>query len=197
MPKCKAITNAGKPCRSRASADGFCGGHSPEARKKITGRRPRPLPVPLADLIKRYENGETAKEIADEIGWVEETLVHRLKRAGVQMRRRGARFEHSSNRYSWLSTDQIVAMWDQGLSWQEITRQLGISRATMYKRLHEVIGSPEEWRLRKQEQEAALGDRVKATPARSIDAPLTEDGFTILDTLADQDDVLSEMGQAT
>lgn len=31
---------------------------------------------------------------------------------------------------------------------------------------------------------------------KSIDAPLTEDGFTILDTLADQDDVLAEMGQA-
>jgi len=54
--------------------------------------------------------------------------------------------------------------------------------------------------IESQRDELKRGDWIDSEKGhwadKSIDAPLTEDGFTILDTLADQDDVLAEMGQA-
>lgn len=149
MSRCKGVTNAGKPCRSRASADGFCGGHSPAARKKITGRPPRPLPAPVADLASRYNAGETVGEIAASIGVKEEFLWHRLRNAGVKMRRVGARFGHGGNRRHDISTADLVERWDEGRTQEEISAEFGISRAAVYKRLWEAFGDPQTRRLRR------------------------------------------------
>jgi hypothetical protein len=130
VPSCKAITNAGKPCRSRAMPSGYCGGHDPEAKRKITGRKPKPMPVPILDLVQRYESGESC-----------------------------------SAQLSAAKTGEDA------------------------RRLREIQVLIEE-----QEQEAALGDRVKPLGTRSLDASLTDNGsFALLDTLGAEDENFAEL----
>jgi len=77
-----------------------------------------------ADL---YAQGWTLRQIADELGRTEATVSDQLRRAGVTMRRSGPP-AHSA------STDQIVGLRDQGLTWNEVAKQVDMTVSGAWSR---------------------------------------------------------------
>jgi transcriptional regulator with XRE-family HTH domain len=79
--------------------------------------------VRAADL---YAQGWTLRQIGAELGLSATTVSDQLRRAGVTMRR-GA---HAHD----ASTDQILQLRDQGLSWSGVAEQVGMTRSAAWSR---------------------------------------------------------------
>ena len=77
-----------------------------------------------ADL---YAQGWTLRQIGAELGVVAATVSHQLRRAGVTMRRGGASARAAS-------TQQILKLRDQGLTWTEVAKQVDITRSGAWSR---------------------------------------------------------------
>jgi hypothetical protein len=77
-----------------------------------------------ADL---YTEGWTLRQIGAELGVTETSVSDQLRRAGVAMRRSGPPARPTS-------TDQIVELRDQGLTWTEIAEQVGITVSGAWSR---------------------------------------------------------------
>jgi hypothetical protein len=77
-----------------------------------------------ADL---YAQGRTLREIGAELGAHWSTVSQQLKSAGVTMRR-GGPFAHPA------STQQIFELRDQGLTWNEVAEQLGMTVSGAWSR---------------------------------------------------------------
>jgi hypothetical protein len=76
-----------------------------------------------ADL---HAQGWTLRQIGAELGLTASTVSDQLRRAGVTMRR-GA-LAHSA------STDQILELRDQGLSWTEVARHVDMTVSGVWSR---------------------------------------------------------------
>ena len=77
-----------------------------------------------ADL---YAQGRTLREIGAELGVTATTISHQLRRAGVTMRRGGASAHPAS-------TQQILELRDQGLTWPEIAQQVDMTVSGAWSR---------------------------------------------------------------
>jgi hypothetical protein len=77
-----------------------------------------------ADL---YAQGWTLRWIGAELGLTETTIGDQLRRARVTMRRSGPP-AHSA------STDQIVELRDQGLTWREVAEQVDMTVSGVWSR---------------------------------------------------------------
>jgi predicted DNA-binding transcriptional regulator AlpA len=77
-----------------------------------------------ADL---YAQGWTLRRIAAELGRTETTVSDQLHRAGVTMRR-GAPPAHPA------STEQILELRDQGLTWNEVAQRVGMTVSGAWSR---------------------------------------------------------------
>jgi transcriptional regulator len=64
-----------------------------------------------------YSQGWTLREIGAELGVTATTMSHHLRRAGITMRRSGPPAHPAS-------TQQILKLRDQGLTWPEIAEQV-------------------------------------------------------------------------
>jgi hypothetical protein len=77
-----------------------------------------------ADL---YAQGWTLRQIGAELGVTATTVSHRLRRAGVTMRQGGPP-AHSA------STQQILELRDQGLTWSEVAEWVDMTRSGAWSR---------------------------------------------------------------
>ena len=77
-----------------------------------------------ADL---YAQGWTLRQIGAELGVTATTVSHHLRRAGVTMRRGGASAHPAS-------TQQILELRDQGLTWNEIAEQVDMTVSGAWSR---------------------------------------------------------------
>ena len=84
-----------------------------------------------ADL---YAKGWTLHRIAAELGLTETTVSDQLRRAGVTIRRSGPPAH-------FASTDQIVELRDQGLTWNEVAKQVDMTVSGAWSR-YERPGHP-------------------------------------------------------
>lgn len=121
------------------------------AKQQINNRRPLPLKRPDApvDEIKAlYESGVTTREIAEKFGIHQATAIKRLHRAGVTLRpsivdgRKLHRIEDVPHtkpgevelRHD-VPTDELVRLYQEGLSAAEIARRFDVDRGTVLNRL--------------------------------------------------------------
>jgi predicted DNA-binding transcriptional regulator AlpA len=81
-----------------------------------------------ADL---YTQGWTLRQIGAELGVSQSTMSEQLRRAGVTMRR-GARAHPAS-------TQQILELRDQGLTWPEIAEQVGMTVSGAWSRYRRAL----------------------------------------------------------
>ncbi len=77
-----------------------------------------------ADL---YAQGWTLRQVGAELGVTATTVSHHLRRAGVTMRRGGASAHPAS-------TQQIVELRDQGMTWNEIAEQVDMTVSGAWSR---------------------------------------------------------------
>jgi Sigma-70, region 4/Homeodomain-like domain len=77
-----------------------------------------------ADL---YAQGWTVRQIGAELGVTGTTVSDQLRRAGVTLRRGGAPAHRAS-------TQQILELRDQGLTWPEIAEQVGMTVSGAWSR---------------------------------------------------------------
>jgi DNA-binding NarL/FixJ family response regulator len=77
-----------------------------------------------ADL---YAQGWTLRQIGAELGVTATTMSHQLRRAGVTMRRGGASAHPAS-------TQQILELRDQGLTWNQVAEQVDMTVSGAWSR---------------------------------------------------------------
>ena len=80
--------------------------------------RTQPLDTKLSQ-VRSYAQGRTLRQIGAELGVHWTAVADQLHRAGVTMRR-GAPAHPAS-------TDQILELWDQSLTWTEVAEQVGMT----------------------------------------------------------------------
>jgi DNA-directed RNA polymerase specialized sigma24 family protein len=82
-----------------------------------------------ADL---YTQGWTLRQIGAELGVAAATVSHQLRRAGVTMRRGGASAHPAS-------TQQILELRDDGLTWPEIAEQVDMTVSGAWSRYQRAL----------------------------------------------------------
>src|SRR5687767_14983771 len=95
-----------------------------------------------------YAQGRTLRQIGAELGVHWSTVSQRLQRAGVTMRRGGASAHPAS-------TQQILELRDQGLTWTEVAEQVGMTVSVFGAATGGHSPSPHVW---------AVGSRCSPTP---------------------------------
>lgn len=219
---CRAKTKRGRPCRSAAGDSGYCAVHMPGFRpfrpskpgprtygqRSYDARRAARKALLADQIAALYEGGTPRREIARII----ERSTATVEWHCIRLRREariGRRYEPIS--LANETAHDVARLWRDGHSVREIgswfawtetrtrsvifrLRAMGLDLPKRGEREAELAAL-----VKAQHMELAMRERATRDPqhwiAASLDAPLTEDGFTILDTLADQDDVLAEMGQ--
>jgi transcriptional regulator with XRE-family HTH domain len=120
-----------------------------------------------------YAQGKTLRQIGAELGVSRTTVSEQLRGAGVTMRR-GGPSAHAA------STDQILQLRDQGLSWTEVAEKVGMTRSGTWSRYRKTR-PPKSQRLGRWQQvladaldwhfaigvRAAVADHLGRQPARA------------------------------
>ena len=83
--------------------------------------------VDVKRAAELYAQGRTLRQIGAELGVTATTVSHQLRRAGVTMRRGGASAHPAS-------TQQILELRDQGLTWPEIAEQVDMTVSGAWSR---------------------------------------------------------------
>jgi hypothetical protein len=104
-----------------------------ERRKKRPG-------IKTENLVSEYLNGDSLLKIAGRHHARVGTVAYRLRRAGVQLRKRGG--QKGNMRRKDIDTAEIVQLWDggKGLSKTEIARKVGMKAQGVRYRLKNVAG---------------------------------------------------------
>ena len=110
------------PSNNRSKMDGF----GPAPASNAIRRKPNPAEsryVAAVDVKRAadlYAQGRTLRQIGAELGVHWSTVGQQLQTAGVTMRRGGPPAHPAS-------TQQILELRDQGLSWTEVAEQVGMT----------------------------------------------------------------------
>jgi hypothetical protein len=114
-----------------------------------------------ADL---YAQGRTLRQIGAELGVPWTAVGQQLRQAGVTMRR-GGPSAHAA------STDQILELRDQDLSWTKIAKQVGMTRSGAWSR-HRKARPPKSHRLGRWQQ--VLADALDQNLAIGVRAAVAD-----------------------
>jgi DNA-directed RNA polymerase specialized sigma24 family protein len=76
-----------------------------------------------------YAQGRTLRQVGAELGVTATTVSHQLRRAGVTMRRGGASAHPAS-------TQQILELRHQGLTWPQVAEQVDMTVSGAWSRYH-------------------------------------------------------------
>jgi Sigma-70, region 4 len=114
-----------------------------------------------ADL---YALGWTLRQIASELNLTQSTVSEQLRRAGVTMRRGGPSAHPAS-------TQQIIELRDQGLTWPEIAEQVDMTVSGAWSRYRRAR-SPKSQRLGRWQQ--VLADGLDQNLAIGVRAAVTD-----------------------
>jgi DNA-directed RNA polymerase specialized sigma24 family protein len=88
--------------------------------------------VALVDIERAadlYAQGRTLRQVGAELGVTATTVSHQLRRAGVTMRRGGASAHPAS-------TQQILELRHQGLTWPQVAEQVDMTVSGAWSRYH-------------------------------------------------------------
>jgi lambda repressor-like predicted transcriptional regulator len=85
-------------------------------------------PDDLKQVAKRYNAGATVYELAVEFGCHRATIAERLKLAGVSMRHQPT---------TARQVDEIVRLYELGLSMVKVAEQVGVSPRTVFNYLRD------------------------------------------------------------
>lgn len=94
----------------------------------IRQRQRRLTPDELTRVAERYIAGATVYELAAEFGCHRATIAERLKLAGVTMRHQPTTTEQ---------VDEIVRLYESGLSMAKVAQQVGVSARTVFNYLRD------------------------------------------------------------
>lgn len=79
-------------------------------------------------MAERYRTGVTVRQLSEEFGVSRETVSQRLKQAGVTLRRQPP---------TETQVDEMVRLYQQGLSLVQVGAQVGYGGTTVYRKLTE------------------------------------------------------------
>jgi transposase-like protein len=94
----------------------------------IRQRQRRWTPDDLKRVAERYNAGATVYELAAEFGCHRATIAERLKLAGVTMRHQPTTIEQ---------VDEIVRLYESGLSMVKVAERVGVSPRTVFNYLRD------------------------------------------------------------
>jgi len=101
----------------------------PVLRKRVTTpARPARPGIDTAEVVRLYESGLNASQIATQLGCKDNTVRRHLNKAGKTRRRRGFSLDQAG-------VDSIIGLHKSGLTTAQITHQLGYTRITIHKYL--------------------------------------------------------------
>lgn len=218
---CRSRTRHGRPCRSAARGSGYCAIHEPGADISFLGgeqtagqrqyhqRRRSAAESRLALVAVLYEAGAPRSQIAQAVGRPETTInfdCWQLRKEG----RIGYRYKRIDINHE--TAQEVQELWKRGATGPELAARFGWSethmRSVIYRLRQEGYDLPrraigrgelraliaaQEDDSRREELGFARSSEKGHWADKSIDAPLTADGFTILDTLGAEDENFAEL----
>lgn len=163
---------SGKTCSASRRSDGTrC--RRPVSRGDLCAMhdyaRPPEIELPVEELVRDYEQGQSLAEIARRIGVSYVTVRRRLTKAGVRLRS-----PKENARYNYQQAADVKALWESGLSVNEVADRLSVKPYTVYRRLREVGWDAEAKRLKAMYIEEELPISVIAARLRHSPSTVSE-----------------------
>jgi len=113
-------------------------------RKQGSIHRSDRVVLPITELVQRYEAGETSKAIAATYNVRANTILKRLRRAGVAIRTNTRKISDEQLRADYL---------DEGLSTLAIARKHGVAHSNVYRHLSKLgITRSQGWKLQRKKK---------------------------------------------
>ena len=120
----------------------------------MLGRGRKKIELPIEEIVKKWEQGVTQKELSKEYG-VSEALIGRRISEYYEKEEKGKPKQRIE-----LPIEEIVKKWEQGVTQKELSKEYGVSDVTIRKRISEYY-EKEEKEKPKQRIELQIKEIVK------------------------------------
>ena len=95
----------------------------------MLGRGRKKIELPIEEIVKKWEQGVTQKELSKEYG-VSEALIGRRISEYYEKEEK----EKPKQRIE-LPIEEIVKKWERGITQKELSKRYGVSKSTISKRI--------------------------------------------------------------
>ena len=106
-----------------------------EEKEKPKRKTKQRIKLPVEEIVEKWEQGTTQKELSKEYGVSDDTVKKRIseyyEKEGKEKPKR------KTKRRINLPVDEIVKKWGQGITQKELSKEYGVSDATIKKRISE------------------------------------------------------------
>ncbi len=142
----------------------------------MLGRGRKKIELPIEEIVKKWEQGVTQKELSKEYGVSDVTIRKRISEYYEKEEK-----EKPKKRIE-LPIEEIVKKWEQGVTQKELSKEYGVSDVTISKRISEYY-EKEEKKKTKQRIELQIKEIVKKWEQGTTQEKLSKEygvsGFTI------------------
>ena len=95
----------------------------------MLGRGRKKIELPIEEIVKKWEQGVTQKELSKEYG-VSEALIGRRISEYYEKEEKG-----KPKKRIELPIEEIVKKWERGITQKELSKRYGVSKSTINKRI--------------------------------------------------------------
>ena len=95
----------------------------------MLGRGRKKIELPIEEIVKKWEQGVTQKELSKEYG-VSEALIGRRISEYYEKEEKGKPKQRIE-----LPIEEIVKKWERGITQKELSKRYGVSKSTINKRI--------------------------------------------------------------
>ena len=104
----------------------------------MLGRGRKKIELPIEEIVKKWEQGVTQKELSKEYG-VSEALIGRRISEYYEKEEKG-----KPKKRIELPIEEIVKKWEQGTTQEKLSKEYGVSGFTISKRISEYYEKEEK-----------------------------------------------------
>lgn len=142
----------------------------------MSKRNGRKIELPIDEIVEKWKQGSTIKELAKEYGVSQTTINKRIseyyEKIGKPKPKRKTKIE--------LPIDEVVEKWKQGATQSELEKEYGVSISTINTRISEYNEKKEiETKLSKHKNVENNGEKLRIVKSSSIIAEYLRKGLTI------------------
>ena len=135
-------------------------------KPRISGKNR--IELPMEEIVSKWENGTTLKELVDEYGTSFETIRTRIKEWYEKKEKIKPKTKRDGGQNKKeLPMEEIVSKWENGATQQELADEYGISRGTVITRInkwYEENGKEKPQDAVKRRRSKVMKDRVIRGP---------------------------------
>ena len=132
------------------------------------------IELPIDEIVEKWEQGATQKELAKEYGVSTQTINNRISEYYEKEGKQKPKPKRKSKLKIELPIDEIVEKWEQGNTLIELTKEYGVSYRTIQSRISQYYDKNEDNEKIKKDEK-----KLKVMNSSSIIAEYLRKGLTI------------------